>query len=278
MEIDLSPYSDEELRDLTKQIADTLTLRERERTMEVSAAEQVAKYLNMTGRVSGQPWVQPTGAHDAYPKDWEVTFGGKTWVSSIPSNVWEPGSAGWREKSETPAGDVILVWKQPLGAVDAYRMDETVLYKGRVYRSDIDANVWEPGVSGWTEVIEDTTPEEPIPVEDWAQPESTNPYQYKDVVYHKGKEWRSDAENNVWEPGVFGWIKIGDDPRVVTPPPAEEPITPPATTVPEWVQPTGAHDVYAMGARVSFNGKIWESTVNNNSWSPTVYGWKEVTL
>lgn len=45
---------------------------------------------------------------------------------------------------------------------------------------------------------------------------------------------------------------------------------------PEWVQPTGAHDAYAKGAKVSHNGKKWISTADANVWEPGVYGW-EVT-
>lgn len=46
---------------------------------------------------------------------------------------------------------------------------------------------------------------------------------------------------------------------------------------PAWVQPTGAHDAYAMGARVTYNGQAWESTVNANVWAPGVFGWVVVT-
>lgn len=45
---------------------------------------------------------------------------------------------------------------------------------------------------------------------------------------------------------------------------------------PEWVRPTGAHDAYAQGAKVSHNGKKWTSNVENNVWEPGVYGWTEV--
>lgn len=37
---------------------------------------------------------------------------------------------------------------------------------------------------------------------------------------------------------------------------------------PEWVQPTGAHDAYKLGDKVSHNGKHWESTADNNVWEP----------
>lgn len=46
---------------------------------------------------------------------------------------------------------------------------------------------------------------------------------------------------------------------------------------PAWVQPTGAHDAYAAGDKVSHNGKRWTSTVASNTWEPGVYGWEEVT-
>lgn len=42
-----------------------------------------------------QPWVTPTGAHDAYPLGAIVTHNGQTWESTHDSNVWEPGVSGW---------------------------------------------------------------------------------------------------------------------------------------------------------------------------------------
>lgn len=61
-------------------------------------------------------------------------------------------------------------------------------------------------------------------------------------------------------------------------------IAPPVTEdgeeiVPDFVQPTGAHDAYKTGDRVLFDGKIYESTIDANTWSPSDYpqGWKEVT-
>ena len=38
------------------------------------------------------PWVQPTGAHDAYPKGARVTHVGKNWESTIDANTTEPGT------------------------------------------------------------------------------------------------------------------------------------------------------------------------------------------
>lgn len=49
---------------------------------------------------------------------------------------------------------------------------------------------------------------DPTVVPEWEQPESTNPYKKGDKVTHNGKKWISDYENNVWEPGVFGWTEV----------------------------------------------------------------------
>lgn len=46
---------------------------------------------------------------------------------------------------------------------------------------------------------------------------------------------------------------------------------------PEWVQPLGASDAYNTGDVVSFNGVLYESTIDGNVWNPIDYpaGWKE---
>lgn len=48
----------------------------------------------------------------------------------------------------------------------------------------------------------------------------------------------------------------------------------PRLEYPPWIQPTGAHDAYSEGAKVSHDGKRWISTAKNNTWAPGVYGWK----
>ena len=46
----------------------------------------------------------------------------------------------------------------------------------------------------------------------------------------------------------------------------------PSEEYPEWFQPTGAHDAYAQGAKVSHNGKKWTSDISANVYEPGVYG------
>lgn len=44
-------------------------------------------------------------------------------------------------------------WTQPAGAHDAYKKGDKVTHNGKKWESTVDANVWEPGVHGWSEVI-----------------------------------------------------------------------------------------------------------------------------
>lgn len=43
---------------------------------------------------------------------------------------------------------------------------------------------------------------------------------------------------------------------------------------PEWVQPTGAHDAYNTGDKVTYNGKHYVCTSDANVYAPDVYGWQ----
>lgn len=67
--------------------------------------------------------------------------------------------------------------------------------------------------------------------------------------------WTPDATRALWTPlGVSA-----DDPEAV----------------PEWVQPTGAHDAYPQGAHVMHNGMEWVSDMDGNVWEPGVSGWTQ---
>lgn len=67
---------------------------------------------------------------------------------------------GWNP-SRTPAlwtkiGDPAEEWPEwaaPTGAHDAYAKDSKTSHNGKKWVSEIDGNVWEPGVYGWVEVI-----------------------------------------------------------------------------------------------------------------------------
>lgn len=51
------------------------------------------------------------------------------------------------------------------------------------------------------------------------------------------------------------------------------------TGYPVWSQPTGAHDAYNAGDIVSYNGTLYRSLIDGNTWSPDAYpaGWELYT-
>ncbi|WP_276683357.1 hypothetical protein [Slackia piriformis] len=58
----------------------------------------------------------------------------------------------------------------------------------------------------------------------------------------------------------------------------QEPPEPPVVDEwPEFVRPTGAHDAYPMGAKITYKGKRYVSLVDANCWPPDEYpqGWQE---
>jgi hypothetical protein len=111
---------------------------------------------------------------------------------------------------------VATVWRQPSGAHDAYPLGSRVTHLGEVWVSTTPANVWEPGVYGWVVASEVGEPGGgPYP---WLQPvpgvphptiEGEHPYLLGARVTHLGATWESTHPGeNVWEPGVFGWVQV----------------------------------------------------------------------
>ena len=54
-------------------------------------------------------------------------------------------------------------------------------------------------------------------------------------------------------------------------------LIPDPEIIPDWEQPDSTNG-YQIGDKVKFEGKTYESLINNNIWSPTAYpaGWKEI--
>ena len=73
--------------------------------------------------------------------------------SHTAQDGWEPPvtPALWTEVAKPGK---IPEWKQPTGAQDAYNKGDQVRHAEKIWTSDIDGNVWEPGVYGWTEMEE----------------------------------------------------------------------------------------------------------------------------
>ena len=81
-----------------------------------------------------------------------------------------------------------------------------------------------------------------------------------DVELYKCLQAHTSQEDWTPDKAVSLWVKVPD----------------PSQEYPEWVQPTGAHDAYAKGDKVSHLEKHWISDIDANVYEPSVYGWSEV--
>lgn len=66
----------------------------------------------------------------------------ETWTPEDSPSLWVGISDPAEEWPE---------WSQPVGSTDAYAKGAKVSHNGKHWTSNVDANVWEPGVYGWTE-------------------------------------------------------------------------------------------------------------------------------
>lgn len=65
---------------------------------------------------------------------------------------WKPaGAPSLFAKVLIPDPTVTPEWEQP-DSTNPYSKGDKVKHNGKTWVSDIDGNVWEPGVYGWTEV------------------------------------------------------------------------------------------------------------------------------
>lgn len=78
---------------------------------------------------------------------------------------------------------------------------------------------------------------------------------YKCLTAHTSQaDWSPDAAPSLWA-------------KVLIPDP---------DVIPEWEQPDSTNP-YMQGDKVTHNGKTWVSDIDNNVWTPGVYGWTEVS-
>lgn len=67
---------------------------------------------------------------------------------------WKPDTTSSLYKKIGFTDSGVPMWTQPLGSTDAYAKGDKVSYNGTLWESEVDANVWQPGVYGWHEVTE----------------------------------------------------------------------------------------------------------------------------
>ena len=90
-----------------------------------------------------------------------------------------------------------------------YAVDDRVLYNNILYKvitAHTSQETWAPDVSAslFAKIL---IPDENV-IPAWEQPDSTNGYIIGDKVTHNNKTWISTVDNNVWEPGIYGWEEV----------------------------------------------------------------------
>lgn len=86
-----------------------------------------------------------------------------------------------------------------------YVINDRVIYDGNLYKcvqSHTSLDTWTPDATPalWTKVAP------PNVIAEWIQPTGAqDAYQTGDKVLHNNSVWVSTADNNVWEPSVYGW-------------------------------------------------------------------------
>lgn len=103
------------------------------------------------------------------------------------------------------AAELFPMWK----TATSYETGFRVQYDGHLYKcvqAHTSQDDWTPdiSVSLWVEVSDPS-----VEYPDWKQPVGAqDAYKKGDKVSHTGKHWISDVDNNVWEPGVYGWSEL----------------------------------------------------------------------
>lgn len=198
----------------------------------------------------------------AYAVDDRVRYNGflyKVLQAHTSQAEWTPIAAASlfaRILIEDPT--IVPDWVQPL-STNPYTIGDKVKHNGRIYKSLIENNVWEPSASLpdlWKDITDDPYETNPEPVEDntWVNGQL---YNQGDVVTYDGNTYRSLYDNNGNLPTDSGWWELVTD-----------------DAIPEFVSGT----TYQEGDEVIFEGATYRSTINNNVWSPADYptGWTVV--
>lgn len=103
-----------------------------------------------------EPWVEGKAYTTGTILKYGTNADGETQLYSVLQNHtsqfdWLPDLTPSLYKKVGFDDSGIPIWTQPLGASDAYAKGDVVTHNNKTWVSDVDANVWEPGVYGWTE-------------------------------------------------------------------------------------------------------------------------------
>ena len=109
---------------------------------------------------TARPWIAPLGTSGIYMKGhMAIWTDGYVYRSNRDNNAHSPGDLpeAWDRVTGLPDDNggepkEHPEWVQPTGAHDAYSQGDIVKHNGILWISDINANIWAPGVFGWSQL------------------------------------------------------------------------------------------------------------------------------
>lgn len=155
----------------------------------------------------------------------------------------------YTEQDETQvkkAFDVLIVWFEMdvVQVLDAMNQNPIAVENSETWISQLEDKV---------QVVQEWRPGEDVKI--------GNLRRYNDITYVVIQAHTTQED---WPPDTVPALFLG------------RPEPNPGETYPPWVQPTGAHDAYKEGDKVTHNGLNWESAQDNNVWEPGIAGWIEI--
>ncbi len=94
---------------------------------------KVAAYYALGGRVQYKSVLYRCLLTHVSQGDWNPEAASSLWVRiASPEEEWPE-------------------WRQPLGSQDAYKINDKVKHAQKRWVSEVNNNVWEPGIHGWKE-------------------------------------------------------------------------------------------------------------------------------
>ena len=147
---------------------DTVMLEEVDAGDEIVKANEAGSIMFVTMAEGGQIDAATAAEHAdlfapwAYPINYKIgnirRYGGTLYkcVQDHTSQAdWTPDTASSLWAITADPAEEWPAWSQPVGAHDAYSAGAKVSHQEKHWISDQDGNVWEPGVYGWTETVEE---------------------------------------------------------------------------------------------------------------------------
>ncbi len=192
-----------------------------ESQMAFTKEQQMRKAIELfvrTANLTDDQALELSLLHDEWKDDKPYTRGdtcryeGFVWrciEDHVAQPSWNPVAAPslWAKILPGQSGD-IGVWQQP-GPTNPYQYGDKVTHEGKTWISDIDGNVWEPGVYGWSETGDTPAP----PADDFPEYVAGKEYFYGNQITYVSEHYVCVYPKGmpcVWSPDEYpaGWKKL----------------------------------------------------------------------